>query len=106
MARHIDADRLLSFIQHDLEIISPCEHTADDIVMMIQTAPPSDVEPVRHGRWIPSDMGGGQEDEAYVCSVCDDPWVLISGTPQENNMNYCHNCGAKMDLEEENAPAD
>lgn len=93
MARHIDADRLLSFIQHDLEIISPCEHTADDIVMMIQTAPPADVELVRHGRWKKR-----KNWDKYVCSEC--------SSEEDMARHYCPNCGAKMDREDENAPAD
>lgn len=60
----------------------------------------ADVAPVVHGRWIPSDMGGGEPDEAYICSVCGNPWFLVFGTPDENNMNYCLNCGARMDKED------
>ena len=37
--RLIDADRLLDFIKFDERVIAPEEHTARDIVMMIQTAP-------------------------------------------------------------------
>ena len=37
--RLIDADQLLSFIKLDERAIAPEEHTAQDIVMMIQTAP-------------------------------------------------------------------
>ena len=59
----------------------------------------ADVAEVRHGRWIPSDMGGGEPDEAYVCSECGEPWTLIDGTPAENNMRYCPACGARMDKE-------
>ena len=61
--------------------------------------PAADVAEVRHGRWIPSDMGGGEPDEAYVCSECGEPWTLIDGTPAENNMRYCPACGARMDKE-------
>lgn len=32
----------------------------------------------------------------YVCSKCGEPWTLIDGTPIENNMNFCPNCGAPM----------
>jgi len=32
----------------------------------------------------------------YECSNCKDEWVLIDGTPEENNINYCQNCGAKV----------
>lgn len=37
--RPIDADQLLDFIKFDERVIAPEEHTAQDIVMMIQTAP-------------------------------------------------------------------
>ena len=61
--------------------------------------PAADVAEVRHGRWIPSDMGGGELDEAYICSECGEPWTLIDGNPAENNMRYCPACGARMDKE-------
>lgn len=61
----------------------------------------ADVVEVRHGRWIPSDMGGGEPDEAYICSECGEPWILNEGTPEENNMRYCPACGARMDKEDE-----
>lgn len=63
--------------------------------------PAADVAPVRHGRWIPSDMGGGEPDEAYICSECGEPWILNEGTPEENNMRYCPACGVRMDKEDE-----
>lgn len=67
----------------------------------IDALPAADVAEVRHGRWIPSDMGGGEPDEAYICSECGEPWTLIDGNPAENNMRYCPNCGARMDKEDE-----
>lgn len=55
--RLIDADRLLDFIKFDKKVIAPEEHTAEDIVMMIQTAPtvapppnaPLTMEEPKHG---------------------------------------------------------
>lgn len=32
----------------------------------------------------------------YTCSVCKCDWTTIDGTPQENNMRFCPECGAKM----------
>lgn len=37
--RLIDAEQLLDFVRFDERVIAPEEHTAQDIVMMIQTAP-------------------------------------------------------------------
>lgn len=79
------------------------EGTLADAIKMVmhsEYTPTADVAPVRHGRWIPTDMGGGEPDEAYVCSNCKAPWTTIYGTPAENNMHYCPHCGAKMDKEE------
>ena len=35
-------------------------------------------------------------DSYFECSNCGVPWTLFAGTPEENNINYCPNCGAKM----------
>ena len=75
--------------------------TRESIERIVSNLLADDVVEVRHGRWIPSDMGGGEPDEAYVCSECGEPWVLNDGTPEENNMRYCPACGARMDKEDE-----
>ena len=60
----------------------------------ILNIPAADVMEVRHGRWI--------EQEKYTfgvmydCSICDNR-ILDNG----HSWNYCPNCGAKMDKEEE-----
>lgn len=58
----------------------------------------ADARPMVHGQWnekCPDYLDG---DSIYVCSVCGETWDLEAGTPKENNMNFCPNCGAKMDL--------
>ena len=52
----------------------------------------------KKGEWIydPNDY----DDNTWECSVCKEPWTLIEGTPPDNNMNYCPNCGADMRGEE------
>ncbi len=32
----------------------------------------------------------------YECSNCKDEFVLTDGTPGDNNINYCQNCGARV----------
>lgn len=46
------------------------------------------------GYW--KEMDGVDGDSYFECSNCGEPWVLNAGTPEENNMHYCPNCGAKM----------
>lgn len=46
------------------------------------------------GEW--KTVKGIDGDEYYECSNCGEPWVLMAGTPKDNNMNFCPNCGAEM----------
>lgn len=34
----------------------------------------------------------------YECSVCGEAFTFIEGTPKENLYNYCPNCGARMEV--------
>lgn len=56
------------------------------IIGVIEEVPP--IEPVRHGRWLPSNKG----DCTYTCSECGfvrDAYIL-------EDKAYCPRCGAKM----------
>ena len=54
-------------------------------------------EPERKkGRW--EDFS---DDNSYRCTACGEIWKLNDGKPEENNMNYCPNCGADMRGDEE-----
>ena len=65
------------------------------VVKMVDAQAAVDAEPVRHGEWIlnPCNL---YNDATWVCSVCGNEWVLIDGTPLDNQMDYCPRCGAKM----------
>lgn len=73
----------------------------EDTLHCIDSLPAADVAQVRHGKWERRNMGLWGEDYAYVCSACGEVWTLIDSTPEDNNMNYCPNCGALMDGKEE-----
>ena len=63
---------------------------------VIEKQPTIDAEPVRHGKWLFIRMhedGNG----AYECSLCH---MGERHFPQVK-VNYCWNCGAKMESEEE-----
>ena len=70
------------------------EYASEDLADI----PSADVAPVRHGRWEAfEDM---MLDTCYRCSECGREFYLADcSTPQENEYNYCPNCGAKMDEE-------
>lgn len=44
----------------------------------------------KEGEWI--DLSFGRD---YKCSVCGE-WYRMDGTPEQEDMNYCPNCGARM----------
>ena len=50
------------------------------------------------GRWIEREDAFG--DTFYNCSACGEMWSTIDGNPWDNGMDYCPNCGAKMEVEE------
>lgn len=58
---------------------------------LIATAPVADVIEVRHERW----EKHGHKWQCTGCKVL----MNIDGTPRENLLYYCPNCGAKMDKE-------
>lgn len=64
-------------------------------VEMVKNADAIDAEPVRHGRWTGFDPYIGSTE----CSECGYK-IVFAGAKYK----YCPNCGAKMDLEEENEP--
>lgn len=37
-----------------------------------------------------------QDDEGTWNGTCGVEWYMTEGTPQENEMNYCTNCGAVL----------
>lgn len=55
-----------------------------------------DVAPVRHGKWIYHMDDLYPEESTMECSVCGD-FIFIRGESD----NYCPNCGAKMDGEDD-----
>lgn len=68
-----------------------------DVTNSIRNAPTIDAEPVRHGRWLynsyPTVWYGHGEPPEWVCSECEERAY--------NTYDYCPNCGAKMDGEED-----
>ena len=76
---------------------------ADAVCYHLQNLPAADVAEVRHGRWIEDERtypGPGLKNN--LCSVCGE----IAGSWKEGlepgrKWAYCHNCGARMDKEDE-----
>ena len=78
--------------QYSLGLFHGCEYDAD----LINEPPAADVAPVRHGRWIHTDLAAHWygKDECSECTYHEHDRRDLS------HFNFCPNCGAKMDLEE------
>lgn len=93
MAEYIEREMALSYAFR----YSSASGVSVAVIEGIRKCPTADVVEVRHGKWIEQDDGWG--GVLYTCSVCRCDWTTIDGTPFENNMRYCPECGAKMDGE-------
>lgn len=100
MGEYIDKDDLYQYLDNEVEWDTNQDRlAATEVVFDFQAA---DVAPGKHGRW---ELHGNDDDlgSSYFCSSChssfDEDWFYANGefTP----FNYCPNCGAKMDGEEE-----
>lgn len=70
---------------------------ADCIAIEIEGLPAADVEPVRHGRWL------DYMCRDWHCSECGEKISKVrnvDGYCYDDKPNYCPNCGAKMELED------
>lgn len=56
----------------------------------IAALPPVTLQP-KTGHWIEEDVFDG--DVAYRCSECNELFWLESGTPKDNEYNFCPKCG-------------
>lgn len=67
---------------------------------VIMSMTPIDAEPVRHGHWT-RDYESSWGDSRFMCSVCHCKESVPTCNGEPSIWDYCPNCGAKMDMEEE-----
>ena len=94
MVRLIDMDAVEKITWEDPHYHDPL-NVLTEVREKVRALPTVDAEPVRHGRWKKAErMGVWVYSDAYrQCSECND--VIYLGF----KMQYCPNCGAKMDAE-------
>lgn len=89
------------------ELLKAMEINIDDAPLYIKAtvdqtigeAPAVDAVPVWRGKWEEVEDSPGECH--WKCSACGNEWYFEAGGPVENGSNYCPNCGAKMDGEEQ-----
>ena len=70
------------------------EKHMEDIVQWSDDAIDLIKDSCKEGHWI--EKQDYNLDTYYDCSMCGESWVTIEGTPWQNGMKYCPNCGARM----------
>lgn len=95
MKEYIEKSKAIMYAQ---DYVSDNEKNV--LLRRLYDEPAADVKPVARGEWIEA-----QEisfDNVYACSACGNEFVLESGTPEDNEYNFCPNCGADMRKETRN----
>ncbi len=92
MPKYIDADSFRLELNNGIDTDTLC--CQEDIDRFLYHFPAADVEPVRHGRWVHTDLAAHWrgKDECNQCGYHEKDRRDMS------RYRYCPNCGAKMDL--------
>ena len=70
----------------------------ESVMEFVENLPAADVAEVRHGRWEDkTNISRAEVEQRVDCSVCGQ----IFWTTAVLSFNYCPNCGARMDKEDE-----
>ena len=94
MVEYIERETVIQRIRHvsdNLGFENPAA-AIESVIAVIQRISAIEAEPVRHGRWVYDHWC------EFKCSVCGE-WS--KSEPYRGKENYCPNCGAKMDKENE-----
>lgn len=105
--RFIDAELLKKNIRVnlmpnvDIDGTVTVENAERYFLNLIDKTPTADVVEVRHGKWKkPQFVGrsGFREVRDFICGICGKEYAVEQPC---NLMNYCPNCGARMDGDED-----
>lgn len=88
--RYIDANALMKELEREVELADDWK-TAHEIANVAKYFPTTEIEP-RHAHWITRN----RKERLYQCSHCG----AGDSFPNDLEVNYCWNCGAKMDEKE------
>lgn len=97
MGEYIRKSDVINMVSEMIEDEWGYDGIKDDVESIVSKISAADVAPVVHGRWVSCFEDWRKQIEGDKCSECG---FEHYGT-NIRNYNYCPNCGAKMDLEEE-----
>ena len=93
MAEYIEREAILREIERrESLMVGDKLVSVDAMKSFIKNRPAADVAPVRHGRWVHEHMS-----EGYAWVICSECEAVIHKILINKRLNYCPNCGAKMD---------
>jgi rubrerythrin len=98
MARYIDADLIKEKLQRTI-INGQTAFINNVLIGLLDKAPTEDVQEIKHGHWEEIDnkiIEHGlveRKGKTWMCTNCGE----AHKTRTNPDMNYCPNCGAKMD---------
>ena len=91
MADYIDREKIFSIWRS-----MPAPASVTSLAAAISQTPAADVVEVRHGRWNVVEALSNDIQTAGECNICGENISWFGKLP-----NYCPNCGARMDKEDE-----
>lgn len=73
------------------------EYASHDVPNVLRNMKPADVQPVKHGRWLPSDSCITAAYGTIHCQICSECGADLM---EDNDYDYdfCPVCGTRMDL--------
>ena len=100
MSRYIDADKINAKLMNEYHgMISDESMKIYKIIQMLDNAPTSDVQEVRHGKMNIYKPISRNRNATYKCSVCGK--LCSSYYNDVGEWKFCPHCGAKMDGDDE-----
>lgn len=95
MTEYITKEQALNAVNDSFNDAMTAKEFWDLLPQRMNAIPAADVAPVVYASWI--DRTDDPSAGFWECGNCGEPWVLIEGTPEDNVMHYCPQCGARMD---------
>lgn len=100
MAEYIEREKLISDIDAAMENTGMGYVVCQTMKRYVKRVPAADVAPVRHGRWLHTEIEDDEEwGGIWHKWTCDNCGYSVGNNP--NGTNYCPNCGARMDRKDD-----